>query len=49
MKESENSPQNAKKFSWGCMPPNPHSKGSRHAALRHVYPKSQKFESWAPP
>ena len=36
------------------MPPNTPSKGSqlrcsRHAASRHVYPESPKFQSWAPP
>ena len=43
-----------KKNFLGGMPPNPPSNSSqlrcsRHAALQHVYPKSQKFESWALP
>ena len=61
MKVVENSPQNARNctiinfFFCGGMPPNPPSKRSqlrclRHAAKKlHVYIKSQKFKSWAPP
>ena len=60
MKVAENSPQNArnctifKNLLGGGMPPNPPSKGSqlrcsRHAASRHVYPKSQKFKVGPPP
>ena len=52
MKVVENNPQNArnctifKNFLGGAYP---QSHGSRHAASRHVYPKSQNFYSWPPP
>ena len=57
MKVVENSPQKHETapffliFFGGACPHTPLAKArcSRHAASRHVYPKSHKFESWAPP
>ena len=57
MKVVENSPQNArnctilKNFLGGPCPQTllTKARSSRHAASRHVYPESPKFQSWAPP